>query len=67
MSDTPWDVVDKMVREFRGTQQALDAKATDIAYLLRNRLRCVNSQATLAAFKKELQNFDSRTGNWKAG
>lgn len=54
--------------------KAVDAVAFDMAELLQGRLRLVNSNnnhsysgsTVLATLKRELQDFDARTGQWKA-
>lgn len=45
--------------------KAADVVASDMAYLLRGRLRKVSSACDLAALKRELQDFDMRTKRWK--
>lgn len=54
--------------------KAVDAVAFDMAELLQGRLRLVNGKhnqqysgsTVLATLKRELQDFDARTGQWKA-
>lgn len=43
-----------------------DQAAARLARLMRHRLRTADIDTeTLRAFKRELQDFDSRTGHWK--
>lgn len=45
--------------------QAADAVASNMAHLLRDRLRKVGSTDTLRALKRELRDFDMTTGKWR--
>jgi hypothetical protein len=45
--------------------RAADTVATDMAKLLLGRLNRVNSDWVLADLKRELANFNIRTGEWK--
>jgi hypothetical protein len=51
------------VEEAKATLRAADNVASDFAYLLQGRLRSVYS-SYLRELKKELKNFNSRTGEW---
>lgn len=52
------------VQEARITMMAADRVVSEMAGLLRGRLRNVYSR-TLADLKKELRNFNAHTGEWK--
>jgi multidrug resistance efflux pump len=45
--------------------QAADSVATNMAALLMGRLRKVQSDAALAALKRELADYNIQTGKWK--
>jgi hypothetical protein len=45
--------------------RAADTVATNMAYLLRGRLRKVDAGYILKDLKKELANFNAQTGQWK--
>lgn len=63
------NVFDEMraaVRQAADTLRAADNVATDLAWLLRGRLRKVQSADSLRALKRELRNFDMTTGEWKS-
>lgn len=61
----PFDDVRTAVQQAREQLQAADGVAGNMAYLLRGRLRCVDSKYDLAALKKELHDFNAVTGKWK--
>jgi hypothetical protein len=52
------------VRQAESTLTAADSVATDLAWLLRGRLRRVNRADHLRALKRELRDFNMRTGRW---
>jgi predicted transcriptional regulator len=61
----PFDEVRTAVNTARLQFQAVDEAANSMAQLLRGRLRKVDSKVVLTDLKRELQDFDSRTGVWK--
>jgi hypothetical protein len=60
-----FDDVRAAVQAAKFQLEAADSVATNMAALLVDRLRKVNSTATLAALKRELQEFNSQTRTWK--
>lgn len=52
------------VGQARTTLEAADSAANDMAYLIRGRLRHVNT-GHLDALKAELADYNRRTGTWK--
>lgn len=61
----PYDDIRRAHAEARELMRAADAAAGSMADLLRGRLRHVSAY-TLKALKKELQDFNAHTGNWRA-
>lgn len=59
--------MEKSLREAEQTLRAADNCASEMARLLKGRLRKVNdwNQSTLKALKKELSQFNANTGKWK--
>lgn len=53
------------VRQAADTLRAADSVATDLAWMLRGRLRKVQNRDSLRALKRELRDFDMTTGEWK--
>jgi hypothetical protein len=60
-----FDDVRAAVDHARFQLEAADSVATNMAILLRGRLRKVSSHSALAALKRELQDFNIQTGKWK--
>ena len=56
----------KELEKAEQTLRAADNVAGDIAYMLQGRLRKVYSHSTLEALKKELANYNIKTGRWKS-
>lgn len=52
------------VRDAANTLRAADNVAGDLAWLLRGRLRKVQSVDSLRALKRELSHFNIKTGEW---
>lgn len=61
-----FDEVRAAVRAAEDQLRAADEVAYNMAYLLRGRLRKVDSKSILAALKHELADFNAVTGKWKA-
>jgi hypothetical protein len=59
-----YDEMSAALKEAERTMNVADTVATWIARLLVGRLRKVSSESTLVALKRELRDFDSRTGRW---
>ncbi|NYT44580.1 hypothetical protein H0A64_07035 [Alcaligenaceae bacterium] len=59
-----FDMMREAVAEARTTLRATDGVADQMADMLRGRLRKV-SRYTLAALKRELQQFNASTKEWK--
>lgn len=62
--DNAFDTMRAAVAEARATMNAADKMATQIAPLLRGRLRQCASW-DLKALKRELRDFNIHTGTWK--
>ena len=60
-----WIEVAKSIREAEETLKAADDNATQMARILKGRLRKVWNSETLASLKKELSQFNAHTGKWK--
>lgn len=61
-----FDQLNEAVEDARTTIARSDAVVRQIAGLLRGRLRVAHiDRHTLAALKRELQDFNSKTGRWK--
>lgn len=60
-----FDEMRQAVVEAKITLQAADNVATQMAQILKGRLRSVDSAYTLKQIKKELQSFDAHRGCWK--
>lgn len=60
-----FDDVRLAMSEARQKLSMLDSFATELAVMLAGRLRKCNNTTALRAMKRELQEFDSRTGEWK--
>lgn len=60
-----FDDVHEAVEQAKLQLAAADEVAYNMAQLLRGRLRKVDSHSTLAALKRELQDFNAVTGKWK--
>lgn len=65
MTGNPFDAVYAALKEAEELNRAADQTAYRMAYILRGRLRQVDSMETLRHLKQELQQFDARTGKWK--
>lgn len=59
-----WDEVKSALSQARAVSYALDRHASDMAKLLRGRLRCCDN-SVLAALKRELREYNIHTGEWK--
>lgn len=63
-----WDEMQASVRSAEFTMKLVDRHVADMAGLIAGRLRsarnCV-SASDLRTLKRELQDFDARTGEWK--
>lgn len=59
-----WDEFDQGVREAESTMRAADSRANRLAGLLSGRLRKVG-ECNLKKLKRELSQFNARTGSWK--
>lgn len=59
-----FDAMREAVSGAEMTLRAADNVATDLAYVLRGRLRQVKRTDHLRALKKELARFNSHTGEW---
>lgn len=59
-----FDETRRAVSQARETLRAADSVADDMAFLLRGRLRKV-SRYNLQQLKRELNSFNSKTGQWK--
>jgi len=60
-----WDEMRAAIDEARDRLRAADNCASDMASILRGRLRRVNSTYELRELKRELRDFDMTTGEWK--
>lgn len=60
-----FDEVRTAVEQAQFQLQAADHVATNMAQLLRGRMRKVGSHAALTALKKELADYNIHTGKWK--
>lgn len=60
-----WDTISAALDEHNRVQNAIRYHATRIARCLIGNLRNVENGSYLAQLKKELENFDSRTKEWK--
>lgn len=60
-----FDEMRQAVREAETTMRAADEVADDLARVLRGRLRKCR-QYNLQALKRELQDFNIKTGRWKS-
>ena len=65
MSEHPWSTLREALVETQRLQNALDAKSDDMAGMLEGRLRKVSSWK-LKRLKKELSQFNARTGRWSS-
>lgn len=61
----PFDEIRHAVRSAEEQMRAVDNAATDMARLLSGRLSKVQSLYVLRALKRELQDFNAVTGEWK--
>lgn len=60
-----WDDMRLAVSKSRDTLRAADSVSTDMANLLRGRLRNVLNEYALADLKRELRDFNIKTREWK--
>ena len=60
-----FDEMRQAVSEAKITLQAADAVADDLARMLVGRLHHVKSRYVLERLKRELKNFNMRTGNFE--
>lgn len=60
-----WDDMRRAVAESRDTLAAADSVSTEMANLLRGRLRNVLNEYALADLKRELRDFNIKTREWK--
>lgn len=60
-----WQIFKDAVAEADEVQRLADARASDLARILRGRLRRVNSEH-LVALKRELREFDAGMKAWKS-
>jgi len=60
-----WNEMRAAIAQSRSTLDAADSVATDMAMLLRGRLKKVKQVYILAALKRELQDFDAHKNEWK--
>ena len=65
MSNNAFDDVRAAVTMARFQLEAADSVATNMADLLRGRLRKVATRSSLAALKRELSDYNIATGKWK--
>lgn len=61
-----WSEAQEAFADAENTIKRADFIATDMANLLRGRLRKVKNSCTLADLKRELRDFDLRTNSWKS-
>lgn len=59
------DQMNSAIREAEGVLRDADEVALKLALLLRGRLRKVGSGYLLGQLKRELRDFNIRTGKWK--
>lgn len=60
-----WNDVRTAFVDAQSTLDKADAVTTDMARVLRGRLRKVTSSYALAELKRELRGFDLRSNSWK--
>jgi hypothetical protein len=60
-----WDEMRAAMDEAKTRMEVADRCATEMARMLRGRLRRVNSTHELRELKRELRDFDMTTGEWK--
>lgn len=65
MTDGPWSRMRAALSEATQTLQAADGYASDMARMLRGRLRKVD-RYVLVELKRELRAFDAQRKEWKA-
>lgn len=61
-----FDELATAMNEAEVTLRRADSAAYRLASMLRGRLRRVDSKYVLATLKRELQDFNSQTGQWKS-
>jgi len=59
-----WTEIENALSAARAADYAIRQHATSMAALLKGRLRDVNSHSTLKALKRELREYNIRTGRW---
>lgn len=61
-----WDEMESAVRDAAWTMKQVDRRVSDMARMISHRLRAAEvDRQHLRALKRELQDFDARTGRWK--
>ncbi len=63
--ENPYDAVRELVSKAKSLEHATAIHAELMGQLLAGNLRRISSQSTLAALKKELDQYNIHTGRWK--